>query len=671
MDTEGQLKRFREVVEHSQSMFVFMDPLGHIEFINKRVTEILGFTEQDLLGTNHDFTPDDESGAQYRKTIADALNSTGIFSGEVRVEKKDGTKIWVRGNMKILFRDGKPDCMVAVMEDIQDEVELKRLLRESNEMMKTIMDNANVGITVVDYNGTLKFFNRQAELDLGFSAELLKSKSITELLPADGPSALESIRQIFSTKQPVHLEKSYIVKGKEKVFDTTRLPIFDPQGEVNQVLSIFRNITENKHAEKMSKVLHAIDSLQSISETFWESLKILFDNLFLLDWVDGGGLYLINRDKEILELIYHRGLSEDFISHISSYSLESDNAKVVLQKKTRYVTFNTYLSSSREDIIKEKITFIAALPLFYQDKVLGLLNLASRSVTEINQYDREITETIALKVGNLIELILTRQELDRSNAELQSRLEELREKHQMLIQKSRLESLGELSAGLAHEINQPLSIISLAMENINYKLAQEAATREYLEKKFSTITQNINKIRELIDHVRIFSRDQGTILFEQVDVNLAVRKALSMIGSQLKHRNISVMTELADDIGYTLGNPSRLEQVMLNLLSNSRDAVEEKAAKEGYNEYKMEIRIKTSEEGGKILIRVRDNGIGIPGENLSRIINPFFTTKAAGSGTGLGLPIVYGIIREMKGDIEAVSEEEKYTEIRISLPQYK
>jgi len=671
MESENQHDRFRELVEQSPSMFVIIDPDGNIEYINHRVTQVLGFTPEEITGKPHVFTSNDEKGNNYYNKIFEELTTKGQFSGEIELRKKDGSDIWVRATIAYVFKDNKPVFLVGSMEDISPERELRRAHHENQEMMKAIMDNITVSITLMDYDGRITFFNRQAEKNLGLSGELLEHKMITELFPVEGPTALDALRQVFKYKKPVVSEASYYIDGKEKKFEINRLPLFDAKGGVYNVMSIARNITENKHAEKMSKVLHAIDSLQSISETFWEGLKILFDNLFLLDWVDGGGLYLINREKEILELIYHRGLSEDFISHISSYGLESENAKVVLQKKPRYVTFNTYLSSSREDIIKEKITFIAALPIFYQDKVLGLLNLASRSVTEINQYDREITETIALKVGNLIELILTRQELDRSNSQLQSRLEELREKHQMLIQKSRLESLGELSAGLAHEINQPLSIISLAMENINYKLAQEAATREYLEKKFSTITQNINKIRELIDHVRIFSRDQGSILFEQVDVNLVIRKALSMIGSQLKHRNISVMTELADDIGYTLGNPSRLEQVMLNLLSNSRDAVEEKAGKEGYNEYKMEIRIKTSEEGGKILIRVRDNGIGIPGENLSRIINPFFTTKAAGSGTGLGLPIVYGIIREMKGDIEAVSEEEKYTEIRISLPQYK
>jgi len=332
---------------------------------------------------------------------------------------------------------------------------------------------------------------------------------------------------------------------------------------------------------------------------------------------------------------------------------------------------DAYLTSTKEDVHKEKITFIAVLPLVYQDKVLGLLNLASRKVFSIDETDREALETIAMKIGNLLELIKTRMELDRSNKQLTAMLKEMRVNQQILIQKSRLESLGELSAGLAHEINQPLSVMSLAMENIYYKLQQQAATEEYLIHKFKTINHNINKIRELIDHVRIFSRDQGTIMFERVDVNQVINNGLSMISSQLRNRNIVVSAELTEIDGYTLGNPSRLEQVFLNLLSNSRDALEEKEKKSGFRGNPMRIQIKTIVKENKIIISFRDNGTGISKENLQRIFNPFFTTKSAGHGTGLGLPIVYGIIREMKGDISVKSEEGSFTEISITLPHYK
>jgi PAS domain S-box-containing protein len=542
---------------------------------------------------------------------------------------------------------------------------------QKEAMMNTIMENVTVAITMMDYNGYFIFFNKQAEQHLRFPVEDLKNKPISELFPEQGPATLASVRQIFRDKKPIVSEVSYIIEGKETLFEIHRMPLLNSDGEVYSVLSISRDISEQIVSQKLSEIYHAIDSLQSIGETFHDSLQILFDNLFKFSWMDAGGLYLVDYDKETLDLVYHRGLSGDFAKKTSVYSFNSNNAKVAFDKVPRYVTLDKYLTSSKEDIQEERITFIATLPLVHQDKVLGLLNLASRKVTDIGQKEKHALEVIALKVANLIELIKTREKLDRSNAELTDRLKELSINQQMLIQKSRLESLGELSAGLAHEINQPLSVMSLVMENIHYKLGTMAASPEYLQKKFNTISQNINKIRALIDHMRLFSRDQGTIMFEQVDVNQVIKNALSMIGSQLRNRQVAIITQLEEGIGYTLGNPSRLEQVILNLISNARDAVEEKAQKNSNEDYIMEILVRTYSEKNKLFLVVRDNGTGISNENLERIFNPFFTTKSEGYGTGLGLPIVYGIIREMKGEITARSETGTFTEITIMLPGYK
>jgi PAS domain S-box-containing protein len=548
---------------------------------------------------------------------------------------------------------------------------LLEMYHEKEAMMNTIMEHLTVAITIMDYNGYFKFFNKKAEQHLRFPFEDLRNKSITELFPDQGPDTLASVRKIFSEKKPLLIEAIYKIEGKETYFEINRLPLINSEGDVSSILSISREITEQRKDQKLSEIYHAIDSLQSIGETFNDSLKILFDNLFKFDWLDAGGIYLVDYEKKILNLAYHRGLSEDFIKSTSNYPFRSKNAQVAFDKVPRYVNMDHYLSASKENVNKEKVTFIASLPLIYRDKVLGLLNLASRKVINIEDRDKHALEVVAIKVANLIELINTREKLDSSNEELSTRLKELSINQQMLIQKSRLESLGELSAGLAHEINQPLTVMSLAIENIHYKLGTEAATPEYLHHKFNTISQNINKIRGLIDHVRLFSRDQGTIMFEQVDVNAVIMNSLSMIGSQLRNRQITIITDLEENLGYSLGNPSRLEQVILNLVSNARDAVEEKARMQGNDQYKMEISVRTYSHENKIILQIRDNGCGIPEENLQRIFNPFFTTKSEGRGTGLGLPIVYGIIREMKGEISASSVPGEYTEITINLPGYK
>ena len=223
---------------------------------------------------------------------------------------------------------------------------------------------------------------------------------------------------------------------------------------------------------------------------------------------------------------------------------------------------------------------------------------------------------------------------------------------------------------MAHEINQPLGIISLALENIFYKIIKQQYDQKYLQNKFSTISENIDKIQQIIEHVRLFSRGQMNASFEKVEVDNTIRNALKLIIEQYKKNEIELVTELNCPGSYTVGNRHKLEQVIHNLLSNSRFSVEEKASLISSVNYHKNILIKTSLIAGKIQIEVRDNGTGISSENLEKIFNPFFTTKPEGVGTGLGLSVVYGIVKEMDGEITVNSKWNDHTTVKIILPSF-
>ena len=418
----------------------------------------------------------------------------------------------------------------------------------------------------------------------------------------------------------------------------------------------------------MLKIQQAIDSVQSIGETFEESLRILFDNLFELDWVDVGGLYLADPDREVLELVYHRNLSDDFLANASVYGYDTPNARVVFEGKPRYASAEQFLPSSINEVNYENILLIIVLPLIYQGNVVGSLNLGSKKISELDENDKRAMENIALKVANLMDLINTREMLSKANMELTSRYRDLREKQDLLLQKSKLESLGEIAAGLAHEINQPLSVISLAFENILYKLQQGGQHSEYFSRKSETINMNMEKIRELIDHIRLFSRDQSSVMFEKVDLNEAVRNSISLLNIQLKKHHINLVPDLCGEKCFTLGNMTKMEQVVMNLLSNARDAVDEKGKQLKGSDYRKQIRITTVRSEKTISLVMEDNGTGIPEENLEKVFNPFFTTKPPGHGTGLGLAMVYGIVTEMKGSVEIESKLNTFTIIKIVLP---
>jgi len=283
-------------------------------------------------------------------------------------------------------------------------------------------------------------------------------------------------------------------------------------------------------------------------------------------------------------------------------------------------------------------------------------------------------EDISLRKKMEEDLKKANQAIIKMNLELGKKIRRELKKQQaqqhLLLQKSKLESLGELAAGIAHEINQPLGIISLALENISLSLGSGQLSQTYIENKLPGVFDNIRRIQGIINHIRVFSRDQKSVLFERLDVNEAIRGAVSMIGTQYRNHNVRLVLDLKSDAGFTLGNVYKLEQVILNLLSNAKFAVDKKEMEARTPGYVKEIVIRTFHEEDKIVMEITDNGTGIPKKNLDRIFNPFFTTKEEGVGTGLGLSITFGIVNEMKGDIVIHSREDEYTTARITLPCY-
>ncbi|MEI6576750.1 MAG: response regulator [Bacteroidota bacterium] len=235
------------------------------------------------------------------------------------------------------------------------------------------------------------------------------------------------------------------------------------------------------------------------------------------------------------------------------------------------------------------------------------------------------------------------------------------------IHADRMANLGEMAAGIAHEINQPLNIISLVMDKILLETEKkENINFEYIKSKSERIFENISRIRNLIDHVRTFSRQHADYVLTNFDINNSITNAISLTQEQFKYCGIQLMLDLGGDIPQIIGNTYQFEQVIVNLLINSKDAVlEKKLSQEEYRE--MIVGIKSFREEDQIVVEVSDNGIGILREDFDKILLPFYTTKEEGKGTGLGLSICYQIIKEMGGVIEISSDFHQGTKIRLVL----
>ena len=279
----------------------------------------------------------------------------------------------------------------------------------------------------------------------------------------------------------------------------------------------------------------------------------------------------------------------------------------------------------------------------------------------------EVNGTVSSQAGSKAVQIIARDLTEKKETEY-----ELKKTNAQLIQSAKLASIGELAAGIAHELNQPLTVIKGFAQSLLRKTNQEILNKELLQEVLPVVEKNAMRMGEIIDHLRTFSRLPHTKM-EAVNINQVIENALLLMGRQLELYGIMLIKDYSSQGLFCHGHPGQLEQVVLNLLSNAKDSLMERETSlekpERAKDYKKILTIKTEAgDNGHVILSVRDNGIGIAPENLDKVFDPFFTTKEAGKGTGLGLSVSYNIVKEHRGEIEIVSGQGEGTEIRVILP---
>ncbi len=243
----------------------------------------------------------------------------------------------------------------------------------------------------------------------------------------------------------------------------------------------------------------------------------------------------------------------------------------------------------------------------------------------------------------------------------------LEAEHQ-LSQASKLATLGEMATGVAHELNQPLTVIKMAGSFFMKKLNQEEPIKpEIFRNMVEKISSNVDRANKIINHMRDFAR-KSDIHLQKVQVNHVLERAYDIFSQQLKLRRIDVQWETDENLPEIMADPSRLEQVFINLLVNARDAIEARWEAAGSREAEKLIFLNTFVEDGKVVAEVGDTGTGIPQSIADKLFEPFFTTKEVGKGTGLGLSISYGIVKDFRGDIRVLSNEYSGARFRLEFP---
>jgi PAS domain S-box-containing protein len=358
------------------------------------------------------------------------------------------------------------------------------------------------------------------------------------------------------------------------------------------------------------------------------------------------------KDADIFEL-----LLDNFPDMIHSIN---DDGQIVYTNKTAEIL----LGYKRSELIGMNIRQI------YADEVLEDVERGFRELKK--EGDKTVESVLKAKDGTRIPVEIRSFSIYNDKGEfvrtfsILRDIRKLKELQKSLIHASRLAAIGELASGIAHDINNPLTVILLCNE-MAMRILSSCSVKDPQIENCKSHLQDIHKasdaIRKLVDHLRNFARGI-TEKYELVDLYNPISDAIFMAKSKIMKSGATVQSKVIKGKHYAMGSPNQLEQVFVNLIGNACDAVENRPVKEIVISISSAVR----DEINCWKIDVTDTGVGIPPEIQEDIFHAFFTTKPKGKGTGLGLSICRGIVRDHKGEITVQSEVGKGTTFSVYLP---
>jgi PAS domain S-box-containing protein len=595
-------ERYRTILEEMEDSYFEVDLGGHLTFVNNSVCRDLGFSKEELIGMSYkDFVAEDDIESLFR--VFNEVYRTGVPNKGFpwRTIRKNGSQGFAETSISLLKGDkGEIIGFRGVGRDITERKKTEEKLRQSEERYRALFDNTAVGTVVIDPN-TMKvtMANQAAARMLGFGSV----EAATRVDPLDfvSPEDRERVhglivKDLFEQDSRQTHELPMITKDGREIWISVQGTRITQENGLAGLLS-FTDVTERKQMA---------EALKLAAEQWTKTFDSISDAVSIHDKD-----FRILRANKAFAGLFQKSLHE--IMGMHCYELHKGN-------KPRSGCPHQHTLATGKPSAAE----------FYE--------------SHLKRYLLESTSPIFNEQGEPVGTVhITRD------------ITEQKRQNERLMMTDRLASLGELAAGTAHELNNPLtSIIGFS------QLLLEKEVPDDIREDLKLINTEAQRAANVTKNLLTFARKHAPVK-QRSNINNTIEDVLKLRAYEHKANGINVERELAPNLPEIMVDYFQMQQVFLNIIINAEYFMTE-AHKGGT------LTIATRRHNDSVVISFADDGPGIPPGNVERIFDPFFTTKEAGRGTGLGLSICHGIVTEHRGQIYAMSQQDKGATIVVELP---
>ncbi|HEX7364714.1 MAG TPA: PAS domain S-box protein [Dehalococcoidia bacterium] len=598
-------ERYRTILEDMEESYYETDLAGNFTLVNDALCRHLGYSKEEMIGMNYlVFTPPEDVKRVSQSSAQVYRTGEPVKWFPREMIRKDGSRTFHETSIFPLRNEsGEIIGWRGVGRDVTERKKAEEILRESEDRYRDLVDHSNDLICTHDLDGRILSANPLALRVLGYGLDSMLQKNVRDFL-------LPEFREGFDAYL-AEIQKQGAVEGLLTVQTATgerRIWEFNNTLRIEGVAApvvrgMARDITERKQAE---------EALRRSEERYRTILEDMEDSYFEVDLT--GNLTFVNDStcrnlgysrEELIGMDYRKFTAEEDIEPV--YQIFNDVFQTGKPHKGYYWNF------VRKD---------------------GRVGFADASVSVLR--DRE---------GKIIGFRgVGRDMTDRKKAE------------QQLLTSAKLASVGELAAGVAHEINNPLT----AVLGYAQLLASRQDIPQDIKHDLDVICQESQRTVKIVQNLLRFARQHkpDRIL---TDINELIERTLELQLYKLTTSNIKLTTRLAEGCLWVVVDYNQIQQVILNIVINAMQALAEV-------KHKGKITVTTGIDKDQVIISVADNGPGIDKENITKVFDPFFSTKAVGSGSGLGLSVCHGIIAEHDGNIYVESTKGEGATFIIELP---